>query len=65
MSLLLLPYSDLHILLKAVCMLLLATWFVVALMNNCYVCGCYMVGMAEWKKMVIHLYINKKAALGK
>lgn len=49
MSLLLLPYSDLHILLKAVCMLL-ATWFVVALMNNCYVCGYYMVGMAEWKK---------------
>lgn len=41
----LLPYCNLHTLLKAVCMLLLATQFVVALMNN-YICG-YMVGVAE------------------
>lgn len=46
MPLVLLPYSNLHTLLKAVCMLLLATQFVVSLMNNCYICG-YMVGIAE------------------
>lgn len=48
MSLLLLPCSNLHILLKAVYMLFLATWFVVALMNKCCVYG-YMVVIAEWK----------------
>ena len=48
MSLLLLPSSNLHILLKAVNMLPLVTGFVVALMNKCYICG-YMVEIAELK----------------
>ena len=38
---------NLYVLLKAVNMLFLVIWFIVALMNKCYVC-CYMVGIAEW-----------------